>query len=53
MPVDTVEPRRYSRAPHFAREHTSVDSQAYLNGAVERGERAPTEIRSDPKSNAA
>jgi len=29
---------------HFAGEHTSVDSQGYLNGAVESGERAASEI---------
>ena len=29
---------------HFCGEHTSQDSQGYLNGAVETGERAATEI---------
>jgi monoamine oxidase len=29
---------------HFAGEHTSIDSQGYLNGAVESGERATSEI---------
>jgi monoamine oxidase len=29
---------------HFAGEHTSIESQGYLNGAVESGERAATEI---------
>lgn len=29
---------------HFAGEHTSVESQGYLNGAVESGERAAREI---------
>jgi monoamine oxidase len=29
---------------HFAGEHTSVDFQGYLNGAVESGERAAGEI---------
>lgn len=29
---------------HFAGEHTSVDSQGYLNGAVESGARAASEI---------
>jgi monoamine oxidase len=29
---------------HFAGEHTSVDSQGYLNGAIESGERAAREI---------
>ena len=29
---------------HFAGEHTSVDFQGYLNGAVETGERPPDEI---------
>ena len=29
---------------HFAGEHTSQDSQGYLNGAVESGERAASEI---------
>jgi monoamine oxidase len=29
---------------HFAGEHTSIDSQGYLNGAIESGERATDEI---------
>jgi monoamine oxidase len=29
---------------HFAGEHTSIESQGYLNGAVESGERAAAEI---------
>jgi monoamine oxidase len=29
---------------HFAGEHTSLDYQGYLNGAVESGQRAPDEI---------
>ena len=32
---------------HFAGEHTSVDFQGYLNGAVDTGERAATEILGD------
>jgi monoamine oxidase len=32
---------------HFAGEHTSIDFQGYLNGAVETGERATTEILDD------
>lgn len=32
---------------HFAGEHTSVDFQGYLNGAVETGERAAEEILAD------
>jgi monoamine oxidase len=35
---------------HFAGEHTSVDFQGYLNGAVETGERAASEILADLKS---
>jgi monoamine oxidase len=35
---------------HFAGEHTSIDSQGYLNGAVESGERASTEILADVKA---
>jgi monoamine oxidase len=31
-------------ACHFAGEHTSIDFQGYLNGAVESGERAASEI---------
>jgi monoamine oxidase len=31
-------------ACHFAGEHTSIDFQGYLNGAVESGERATSEI---------
>ena len=34
---------------HFAGEHTSVDFQGYLNGAVETGERAAAEILGDLK----
>jgi monoamine oxidase len=34
---------------HFAGEHTSQDSQGYLNGAVETGERAAGEILADLK----
>jgi monoamine oxidase len=36
-------------ACHFAGEHTSVDFQGYLNGAVETGERAANEILADLK----
>jgi monoamine oxidase len=32
---------------HFAGEHTSIDSQGYLNGAVESGERVASEILGD------
>ena len=32
---------------HFAGEHTSIDFQGYLNGAVESGERAAAEILAD------
>ena len=35
---------------HFAGEHTSTDSQGYLNGAVESGERAAKEILADVKA---
>jgi monoamine oxidase len=38
-----------SGACHFAGEHTSVDFQGYLNGAVESGERAASEILADLK----
>jgi monoamine oxidase len=34
---------------HFCGEHTSQDSQGYLNGAVETGERAAGEILDDLK----
>ena len=34
---------------HFAGEHTSIDFQGYLNGAVETGERAAAEILDDLK----
>jgi monoamine oxidase len=34
---------------HFAGEHTSVDFQGYLNGAVESGERAAAEVIADLK----
>ena len=29
---------------HFAGEHTSIDSQGYLNGAVESGNRTANEV---------
>ncbi len=29
---------------YFAGEHTSIDSQGYLNGAVESGQRAAAEV---------
>jgi monoamine oxidase len=32
---------------HFAGEHTSIDFQGYLNGGVETGQRAVTEILAD------
>ncbi len=32
---------------HFCGEHTSIDSQGYLNGAVETGERVASEITAD------
>ena len=32
---------------HFAGEHTSIDFQGYLNGAVETGERAAAEVLGD------
>jgi monoamine oxidase len=34
---------------HFAGEHTSIDFQGYLNGAVESGERAASEVLADLK----
>jgi monoamine oxidase len=34
---------------HFAGEHTSIDFQGYLNGAVESGERVVSEILGDVK----
>ena len=33
---------------HFAGEHTSIDFQGYLNGAVETGQRAAAEVLADP-----
>lgn len=32
---------------HFCGEHTSLDFQGYLNGAVETGERAAAEVLAD------
>ena len=43
-----VERERSGRC-HFAGEHTSVDFQGYLNGAVETGQRAAAEILGDYK----
>ena len=49
---------QYTRSParderegncHFAGEHTSIDFQGYLNGAVETGQRAAAEILADFK----
>jgi monoamine oxidase len=34
---------------HFCGEHTSIDAQGYLEGAVETGERAATEILDDAR----
>jgi monoamine oxidase len=41
--------REQEGACHFAGEHTSVDFQGYLNGAVETGQRAAAEITSQLK----
>jgi monoamine oxidase len=41
-----IEGRREGNA-HFCGEHTSIDFQGYLNGAVETGERAAAEVISD------
>jgi monoamine oxidase len=38
------EPEGRGRNCHFAGEHTSVDFQGYLNGGVETGERAASEV---------
>ncbi len=38
------EPEGHALNCHFAGEHTSVDFQGYLNGAVETGQRAATEV---------
>lgn len=35
---------------HFAGEHTSIESQGYLNGAVETGERVTSEILADVRA---
>ena len=43
-----IEGRRQGNC-HFAGEHTSIDFQGYLNGAVETGERAAAEILADLK----
>jgi monoamine oxidase len=43
-----IEGRRQGTC-HFAGEHTSVDFQGYLNGAVETGQRAAAEILADLK----
>jgi monoamine oxidase len=43
-----MEPKRQGTC-HFAGEHTSIDFQGYLNGAVETGERAAGEILGDLK----
>jgi monoamine oxidase len=34
---------------HFAGEHTSIDFQGYINGAVETGQRAVADILADLK----
>ena len=41
-----IEARQEGNA-HFCGEHTSVDFQGYLNGAVETGERAAAEVIAD------
>lgn len=42
--------RERSGTCHFAGEHTSIDFQGYLNGAVESGERVAAEILADRKA---
>jgi monoamine oxidase len=39
--------RKQQGGVHFAGEHTSIDFQGYLNGAVETGERAAGEVLAD------
>ena len=34
---------------HFCGEHTSIDSEGYLNGAVETGQRAAADVLADLK----
>jgi monoamine oxidase len=41
-----IEGRQEGNA-HFCGEHTSIDFQGYLNGAVETGERAASEVIDD------
>ena len=41
LPVSEREPHE---GVHFCGEHTSIDAQGYLEGAVETGERAADEI---------
>ena len=41
-----IEPRQEGNA-HFCGEHTTIDFQGYLNGAVETGERAAREVLAD------
>ena len=41
-----IEARQEGNA-HFCGEHTSVDSQGYLNGGVESGERVAAEVIAD------
>jgi monoamine oxidase len=41
-----IEGRQEGNA-HFCGEHTSIDFQGYLNGAVETGERAAAETLTD------
>jgi monoamine oxidase len=43
-----VEGRQEGNA-HFCGEHTSIDFQGYLNGAVETGERAAAEVIADQR----
>ncbi len=38
---------------HFCGEHTSIESQGYLNGAVETGQRCAKEIIADLKGQSA
>jgi monoamine oxidase len=43
--------RKEQNGCHFAGEHTSIDFQGYLNGAVESGQRAASEILAAMKNN--
>jgi monoamine oxidase len=45
MPRTPLASKLAEAVVHYCGEHTSVDSQGYLNGAIETGQRAADEVK--------